>query len=258
MKSYLSHRNRSAFSLIELLVVLVIISIVSALVFPLYQSVQQSAKEVQCLANLRNFGSGLLAYAADHPGFPWWDGSNTESHTAGTSAAGSVRPQFEVWVRPYLHKVKSERLRCPLITAEERASSQYDYCFNYSGNGALCMYYPRLQGIPVPSSRVVFAAENIDHASFQNSVGFNMTMWGLSEAVATKAAAGALDGKAETRRPQYHGSRGARGLNLLFMDGHASLVRPAKGDWRAQPTFGTATNDGYFYESDQFKAMKGM
>ncbi len=255
MKSYPFHRNRSAFSLIELLVALAIIAIASVFVFSLYHKARQSTKEVQCLANLRSYGSGVLTYATDNSGFPWWDGSSTASHTAGDSALGSVRPHFESWVRPYLHRVKSERLRCPLITAQERRETKSDYTFNYGGNSALCMYYPRLQGIPVPSSRVVLAAETLDIAGFHDSVHFNMTAWGISEAHALRGGT-EFGIRPQVRRPQYHGSEKARGLNLFFLDGHISRVLPAKNDWREGPTLGNATNGGYFYDRNQFREMK--
>ena len=242
MKHHLVHRARSAFSLAELLVSIVIILIVSALVFPVYQNIQRNAKAVQCLSNLRNYGSGVLAYAADNSGFPWRDGNATRNLTPG-----ATKPNFEAWVRPYLHKAEDARLRCPLKGID-------DNNFNYSGNGALCIYYPQLKGIPVPASRVALAAETYAPDTFYHSVHLNMTMWGISEADAQGGVDGFGEGQA--RKPHYHGTAHARGLNIFFLDGHVQLITPAKNDWREAPTFGNPTNGGYFYEKSQFSHMK--
>lgn len=194
MKHPLFHRHRSAFSLIELLVAIVIISILSALAFPLYQDMQRKAKEVQCLGNLKSYGAGLLAYAADNSGFPWWDGNATRNLTPG-----ATKPNFEVWVRPYLHMVEEARLRCPL-------KGIGDNNFNYSGNGALCLSFPRLQGLPAPSSRIALAAETSTADTFYHSVHLNMTMWGISDADAYGSVEDFENAK-KVRKPQYHGSK---------------------------------------------------
>lgn len=243
-------KDRNAFTLTELLVVLGTVALLAVLLLPVYQRAQQGSKEVQCLSNLRSYGAALLAYVGDHRGLPWWDGNGESAQTQG-----STYPNYEVWVRPYLHQVLAQRLRCPLINAAERADTTARNTFNYSGNSALNIYYPKLSALPVPSSRVFLAAESYASAGFNHSVHLNMTMWGVSEAAAYGPNDG-LPGAGSIRKAQYHGGGTRRGLNIFFLDGHAALIHPEKNDWREGPTYGTSANGGYFYERKQFQRMK--
>lgn len=57
-----------AFTLVELLVVVAIILILSALSFPVINTVRNSANNAKCVGNLKMIGGGLLCYAAEHEG----------------------------------------------------------------------------------------------------------------------------------------------------------------------------------------------
>jgi len=56
-------RARGGFSLIELMVVIGIIAILIAFLLPSLQMARQSALRLQCMANLRTIGQGLMMYA---------------------------------------------------------------------------------------------------------------------------------------------------------------------------------------------------
>ncbi len=59
-------RKRRAFTLIEILIVLVILTLLMALLFPVFSSVRESGRRAQCSNNLRQIGMALSAYVADH------------------------------------------------------------------------------------------------------------------------------------------------------------------------------------------------
>jgi prepilin-type N-terminal cleavage/methylation domain-containing protein len=72
-----SHNSRSAFTLVELLVVITIIVVLLALLAPALDSAVQSAQTAVCLSNLHNVGIAISAYHTDHKSYypmldTWW------------------------------------------------------------------------------------------------------------------------------------------------------------------------------------------
>lgn len=55
-----------AFTLIELLVVIAIISILAALLFPVFAQARAKARQTACLSNCRQIGLAFMQYAADY------------------------------------------------------------------------------------------------------------------------------------------------------------------------------------------------
>lgn len=67
----LAARDRSGFSLIELLVVVAIIAIIASIAFPVIGKAKQRAQIAECLANMRQAGNALRLYVDEYNGrFP--------------------------------------------------------------------------------------------------------------------------------------------------------------------------------------------
>jgi prepilin-type N-terminal cleavage/methylation domain-containing protein/prepilin-type processing-associated H-X9-DG protein len=61
--------RREGFTLIELLVVIAIIAILAAILFPVFITARNKARESQCISNSRQIGQALLMYADDNNGW---------------------------------------------------------------------------------------------------------------------------------------------------------------------------------------------
>jgi prepilin-type N-terminal cleavage/methylation domain-containing protein len=96
-------RRRAAFTLIELLVVIAIIALLIGILLPVLGSAKASARQVQCLSNLRQVGLGIAMYAQEHRG--WFP------ETTHTTSVAFTRSW--VWtLAPYLQDVDEIRI-CP-------------------------------------------------------------------------------------------------------------------------------------------------
>jgi len=62
--------RRGGFTLLELVIVLLVVSVVSALIFESYQSLQARGERTKCAANLRNLFVALDAYTRDQGRWP--------------------------------------------------------------------------------------------------------------------------------------------------------------------------------------------
>ena len=64
------HERRAAFTLIELLVVIAIIAILAAILFPVFTSAKEKARQVQCLSNMKQLGNGFSMYIDQYNRYP--------------------------------------------------------------------------------------------------------------------------------------------------------------------------------------------
>ena len=70
MKSSQNHRRHNAFTVLELLVALTIVSILCAVLIPSYGSVKRRAQSIRCINNLRQIGTAMMLYTSDSGHLP--------------------------------------------------------------------------------------------------------------------------------------------------------------------------------------------
>jgi prepilin-type N-terminal cleavage/methylation domain-containing protein len=62
----MQRKYRLGFTLIELLVVIAIISILAAILFPVFARARENARRASCLSNLKQLGLGVMMYVQDY------------------------------------------------------------------------------------------------------------------------------------------------------------------------------------------------
>jgi prepilin-type N-terminal cleavage/methylation domain-containing protein/prepilin-type processing-associated H-X9-DG protein len=62
----MKNASRNAFTLIEILVVIAIIVIIAAILFPVFQRARENAKRASCMSNEKQIGMGLMMYVQDY------------------------------------------------------------------------------------------------------------------------------------------------------------------------------------------------
>ena len=129
--------NNKAFTIIELLVVITVISILAAIIFPVFSEAREKARETQCLSNIKQIGTAFMMYMDDYEGcYPAapiadnlihkFEGEFYCGHTVPLTAADVPRAQFGSYRAQLASYVKADKLFfCP----SDRRNIAKDYAW---------------------------------------------------------------------------------------------------------------------------------
>lgn len=195
--------NRSpAFTLIEMIIVLAVIAIMMALVYPAYTTISQRAKATKDLSNLRQIGILMQTYLNDK------DGILPVINAApgiGTNAIPVIYPKY-VGSRRVFQSPFDKR------TAAESDSAPVSYGINQN-------MYTASPGIAGNTTKVVSPSATILMApNYNGNPSLSASWTGIATAVPNLAAGG---GAGMTIGPQINGAQ----INALFCDLHAETMK---------------------------------
>ena len=102
-------RHRAAFSLLELMTVIMIIALLAVLTFPAINMVRQRAEKIRCTGNLRNLYYGANSYVQDKGSWPQINPSLMKTNSTEYAAEwiAALEPfgiGRDVWICPTLQR----------------------------------------------------------------------------------------------------------------------------------------------------------
>ena len=238
--------KRSAFTLVELLVVIAVIAVLMAVLLPSLRAARERAKRTVCAANLQQIGRGIMIYAMDHDRLPvaevpktrswWWRPGlhDTIYLTTHPDAIGEPRRRWEVWNLGYLHHTQSienpEVFYCP-TTPEGRRYKDHAERYTWSLDTTWSLKTDIPATVKSMSSTYAYTPQGTRRDKLRNDAYAYHAAFKLS--TLNSHAPLALD-KADYR--DYHplnvhqGSGGrAAGVNILYGDGRVRF-RPIQED----------------------------
>jgi len=209
------------------LVVIAIIAILAAILFPVFARARENARRSSCLSNLKQIGLGFMQYTQDYDekfphNIPSFSSPITPSPAlTGTPSAtfiesnGTVEGNFLTWMDSIFPYIKSTQLFvCPSGTPYHSVASSYGYSANIA-NGLGAPYTSQPAGQPLslaainrPSEIFLASDMNAKYNTYANSL-YYYSYYGSS-----------TSGTAGPQPDHIMYTRHFDGANFLFTDGH--------------------------------------
>lgn len=252
--------RRRGFTLIELLVVIAIISILAAILFPVFTRARENARRTACLSNLKQIGMGIAMYTQDYDerlvsySYPTPDGSPPAPGVPATYgfqvALHPYVKNYQLYVCPSARKISTyNSTSCDPTKVSTDALGAGSYGYNYVNLGD---YYRPSSGGPSASNPntlrdraladIAAPTETVmlTEITCINGCGptYQPTDW-------DNAASGSCHtGPAPKLLGDQRGFWHFDGTNVAFVDGHAKFMKwETLGDYDRNGTI-----DNYWYD----------
>lgn len=119
-----NRNHRAGFTLIELLVVIAIIVILGAILFPVFASVREKARQSNCHANLQQIATALKSYKEDHGRYPFQPYNDPVQHRY-FGGVSSLYPDY-IPERKVLVCLDDKQIKGRESMAKDRVYSSYN------------------------------------------------------------------------------------------------------------------------------------
>ena len=219
------------FTLIELLVVISIIALLLAILLPALNRVKEQAKQTRCLANLKQIGLAMHAYAGDYdyllpraelrPGIAIYTGIDMRWPVLFMPYLGAVSDNLEEYYEVQIFD-------CPSYPLKEQT---VDYCtnaFDLKGSNTECFGFTKIDDFPRHATTIYMAdyeyLPDRDHIKIilkDDPVDTMKVKMQSLDAWNTNHLPSAPD---SSRRMAL--DRHKKWINCMFIDGHSGKMRP--------------------------------
>ncbi len=211
------YKNNHAFTLIEILIVIVIILVITGLIFPVFSKIREKSNQAVCMSNMGQMFKCLVQYTIENDGYlPLED--NSAKSDSGTTCNGEVwfkavdryiitdilpENQTEISTKERLIRIKQDPV-FKTISQDKKDNTRSIKMNTQLAQGSMCSCM--IDSISFPSKTVLLFDGRVNNST-----------------VASK----------------YDGSYGSvaqrhsKGANILFADGHVERIQNGDSDGTA-------------------------